>query len=212
MQKFIRSRIVWGILLILAGVVALLVNIGFVGSKNFFWIVLSILGAGFFFSFLVENKRNWWALIPGISLIGVTLVNLVGWISPSVQQQWGETIQFAMIGISFIIVYLYDRDQWWAIIPAGILFSLSAVAGLDRSVTDRESSGIFLLGLGLTFLLLAILPNKAGKMAWAWIPAFILMIVGTIVMITAGQLIGYIVSVVIIVIGILLIFRAVRRA
>ena len=212
MQKFIRSRIVWGILLILAGVVALLVNIGFVGSKNFFWIVLSLLGAGFFFSFLVENKRNWWALIPGISLIGVTLVNLVGWISPSVQQQWGEIILFAMIGISFIIVYLYDRDQWWAIIPAGVLFSLSAVAGLGRSVTDRESSGIFLLGLGLTFLLLAILPNKAGKMAWAWIPAFILMIVGTIVMITAGQLIGYIVSVVIIVIGILLIIRAVRRA
>jgi hypothetical protein len=211
MQKFIRSRIFWGVLLILAGIIALLVNIGFVKSINFFWIILALLGAGFFFSFLFENKKNWWALIPGISLIGVALVNLVAWISPSLEQQYGEAILFAGIGISFLVVFFFDMSQWWAILPAGVLFSLSAVAGLDRYITDRESGGIFLLGLGLTFLLLAILPNKAGKMAWAWIPAFVLMIIGMIVMITAGQIIGYIGSVFLIGLGIFLIIRAVRR-
>jgi hypothetical protein len=212
MQKFIRSRIFWGVLLILAGIIALLVNIGFVKSVNFFWIILALLGAGFFFSFLFENKKNWWALIPGISLIGVALVNLVAWISPSLGQQYGEAILFAGIGISFFVTYLFDGSQWWAILPAGVLFSLSAVSALDRYVTDRESGGIFLVGLGLTFLVLAILPNKAGKMAWAWIPAFVLLIIGMIVMITAGQIIGYIGSILLIGLGIFLIIRALRRA
>ena len=212
MKKIFRSRIIWGILLILAGLVALLVNIGIVKSNNFYWIIFSLLGAGFFFSFIFENRRNWWALIPGVSLLGVALVNLVGWLSPSLEQQWGETILFTGIGVSFLVVYLFDTNQWWAILPAGVLFSLGAVAGLGRYFTDRESGGIFLLGLGLTFLLVAIIPNKAGRMAWAWIPAFTLMIIGTIVMITAGQLIGYIGSFIIITLGILLIYRALRRS
>lgn len=210
MRQFIRSRIVWGILLILAGLVALLVNAGFVKSNNFFWIVLELLGAVFCFSFLFENKRNWWALIPGVSLLGVAVVNLVAWISPGMEEEWGDTIVFAGIGLSFLVVFLFDRDQWWAILPAGVLFSLGAVAGLEPYVTERESGGIFLLGLGLTFMILAVLPIKAGKMAWAWIPALILLAMGTVVMITAGQLIGYIGAFIIIAIGILLIFRAIR--
>jgi hypothetical protein len=210
MQKIIRSRILWGILLILAGLVAFLVNIGLAKTNSVFWIIFSLLGAGFFFSFLFEDKRSWWALIPGISLLWITLVILIGWIAPSIKQQWGEAIVFAGIAISFFVVYLIDRNQWWAIIPAGVVLSLSAVAGLDKYWTDRESGGVFIFGLGLTFMVLAILPKKAGKMAWAWIPSFVLMIIGMIVMITEGQIIGYVGSFMIIIIGILMIVRAKR--
>jgi predicted lysophospholipase L1 biosynthesis ABC-type transport system permease subunit len=212
MQKFIRSRILWGILLILAGIFAFFANVGFPSSKNIIWIVLSVLGALFFFSFILENRRNWWAFIPGVSLLGVALVNLVGLFSPSYQQEWGESILFAVVGISFLVVYLYDTANWWAILPAGVLFSLSVVAGLANLFSDRDLSGLYLLGLGTTFFMLAILPNKAGKMVWAWIPTFILLIMGTIELIAPGELVVYLVSFAIITIGLLLIIRAVRRS
>jgi len=64
------------------------------------------------------------------------------------------------------------------------------------------SGSLFFLGLGLTFLLVAVLPNPFGKMQWAFIPAAVLVVMGALLgsQATAG-LIGYIWPAVLIIIG-----------
>jgi hypothetical protein len=41
-----------------------------------------------------------------------------------------------------------------------------------------NSGSVFFIGLGLTFLLVALLPNPAGQMQWAYIPAVVLFLLG----------------------------------
>ena len=70
-----------------------------------------------------------------------------------------------------------------------------------------ETGGVFFLGLGLTFAVVALLPTSAGRMAWAWIPAGVLALMGLLLMAAAGNLIGYLWPLVIILAGGFLILR-----
>jgi hypothetical protein len=82
--------------------------------------------------------------------------------------------------------------MWWAIIPAGVLISLATMVGLDAYIPGTDTSGIFLIGLGLTFALVALLPNPQGHMWWAWIPAGALVLIGLILTATAGKMFIYV--------------------
>ena len=86
------------------------------------------------------------------------------------------------IGLSFWIVYLVDRAHWWAIIPGGVLVTLAAVAALDKAA-DGVSGGVFFLGLGATFLLVALAPNPHGRMRWGYIPAAVLLVFGALLIV-----------------------------
>ncbi len=70
-----------------------------------------------------------------------------------------------------------------------------------------QTGGVFFLGLGLTFALVALLPSAAGRMTWAWIPAGILAVMGLLLMATSGNLIDYLWPLIIIAAGGFLIIR-----
>ena len=73
MKKMLNSRIFWGILVIVGGVMALLDNLGVIGFSDLFWAIIAGLGAAFFLSIFFQNRSYWWSLIPGVSLIGIAL-------------------------------------------------------------------------------------------------------------------------------------------
>jgi hypothetical protein len=78
--------------------------------------------------------------------------------------------------------------------------------------TSRDASGgIFFLGLGVTFALVAIVPVSTGHMRWAWIPAGILGLMGVLILIAAEDMINYIWPSALILAGILLIGRSLGR-
>ena len=91
--------------------------------------------------------------------------------------QWLGAIVMLGIGLSFWLIYGINRENWWAIIPGGVLVTLAVVAGVDPYVGDNAGGGIFLLGLGLTFALLGVLPSPQGRMQWAFIPAGIILVI-----------------------------------
>jgi hypothetical protein len=62
-MRWLESRILWGIVFIVGGVLFLLQNLGILWLGNLFWIVLLGLGSLFFLSFFLQNRANWWALI-----------------------------------------------------------------------------------------------------------------------------------------------------
>ena len=208
-MKWLASPLLWGILLILAGVVFLLQNLGIIQIAGLFWALLLTL-AGLFFLFVYINDRtNWWGLIPGFVLLGVASLLYLDYFSPKLANALGGSVVLGGVGIAFLAVYLADRRNWWAIIPMGVMLTLTAVTALDQ-LGVVASGGIFFLGLGLTFILVALLPSPAGRMTWAWIPAAALLLMGFLLTASASNLIVYIFPLALIVGGGYLFYRALR--
>jgi isoprenylcysteine carboxyl methyltransferase (ICMT) family protein YpbQ len=210
-MKFFESRLLWGGLLILAGAVFLLQNLGILKLGDLFWVVIFGLAGIFFLSLYIQNRVNWWALIPGITLLSLGLLVLLNWVVPSLGEFWGGSIVLGGVGISFVLVYLLERTNWWAVIPGGVLLTLALVAAFDGLSTGLGTAGIFFLGVGLTFAIVALLPNRQGEMRWAWIPAAILLAAGLLFLVSSEEYLGYLWPAALIVLGGILIVRALRR-
>jgi hypothetical protein len=215
MKPFIW-RVIAGVGLLAFGALLLLQNLNLLSlSGN----TLSLLVAGLFavgglafLSVLASNGRaNWWAAIPGCTLLAIGTIITLPFIAP----QWnrlGGTIMLGGIGLSFWIIYLLVPQNWWAIIPGGVMFTLAAVAGLDN-FSGFETGGIFFLGLGATFALLALLPARNGApLRWAWIPAGIMLLMGIFISAAETRVFGFVWPVVLILGGAFMLFRSMRRS
>jgi hypothetical protein len=108
------------------------------------------------------------------------------------------------------VIYLVNRDHWWAVIPGGVLLTLALIAGLSSVMQGIEMGGVFLLGLGLTFALLAFLPTPEGRLTWAIIPAIVLLVTGALITAAAAELINYVWPAALVVGGLYLLYRVFR--
>lgn len=209
-MKWITSRVLWGLLLVAGGVIFLLENLNIIEVSGLFWAVLfAIAGLGFLTGF-ISDRQHWWALIPGIILLAIGTLIFLDTVSPRATERIGGVIVLGGIGLAFLIVYLVNRANWWALIPAGVMFTLSAVALLEGTMTGFETGGIFFLGLGLTFLLVALLPTPDGYMRWAFIPAGVLLLIGILMTAAMTQAINFVWPIALIVVGLFLVLRAFR--
>ena len=209
-MKILSKPIFWGLVLIFGGVLFLLQNLGvFKGSDLFWGVSLGIAGL-LFLGVFFGDRQQWWALIPGMVLLAVGSLILLTSFVPGFNDALGGLVILGGIGLSFIFVYLANRANWWALIPGGVLVTLGVVAGLDQVVSEGGTGGIFFLGLGLTFLLVAIAPNPIGKMKWAWIPAVVLVLFGLVVFFATENLQVYLLPLAFFIVGGVLIWRAIR--
>src|SRR3990172_12726934 len=208
MLKWLRSQILWGLLLIVAGFLFLLQAITGIQLGSLFWAALFALGAVFFLNFYLSNRANWWALIPTIILSGICLSTLSDvLLKGSAEFILNQVFILGGIGASFVVVYLADRRQWWAIIPAGVMFTVMVVSVFDELLGGEASGGIVLIGIGVTFAVLALLPPTKARMSWAWIPAAVLIVIGTVIAGVAELNLVYVVPVALILVGLFLIYR-----
>lgn len=201
-----RSRLLWGTLLILAGILFFLQEFQVLGSAfEYLWIILMAFGSGAFLWIYFTKPDQWWAVIPGLTLLGLTMVGLENIIQVFPGGNWSGAVFLGCIGLAFWLVYLRRQEQWWAIIPGGVLVTLALVAGLDF-LTDW-SDVVFFLGMGLTFLLVALLPGQAYNTRWAFIPAGILGVLGLLLMAPLQSVLKYIWPVVLVGLGIFVLIR-----
>jgi hypothetical protein len=212
MVKIISSRFFWGLVLIIGGALLLLDTFGIFKGGALFWTVLSAIAGVLFLSVYITNHVHWWALIPGIIFLAVAaLIGLTSFLPGFSATNLAGSVILGGIGLSFLLVYLVEHKNWWAIIPAGVMGTLTVVAALDPITSGDVSGGIFLLGLGVTFGLVAVLPNSIGQMRWAWIPAGILGIIGFLLLLAVGSYINYVWPAILILGGLLLFIRAIVR-
>jgi len=207
MAKWLESRILWGSLLILAGILFLLQNIFAFQFGDIFWTIILGLAGLFFLSVFISNRAQWWSLIPGVTLLSIALMILLSTLFPEVGELLSGSIVLGGIGLSFLLIYLTNREHWWTIIPAGVLLTLALVVGLESLISESDFISIFFVGLGITFAVVAILPTAEGKMRWAWIPAGILVLMGLLFSAFTGDLVAYLWPAALIVAGLYLIFR-----
>lgn len=208
-MKWLESRLVWGGLLVLAGILFLLENLDILHLADFIWGIVLCLGGLFFLGIYVSNKAMWWALIPGCALIGIGITILITELIPGIASATGGLTVLGGIGLGFILVYVVQRVHWWALIPGGVLITLVVVSVIDS--IGLNSGAIFFLGLGLTFALVALAPTPQGRMTWAWIPAVILVVAGFLMLGTQMDMISYLLPAILLVAGGYVLIRAMRQ-
>lgn len=190
-MKWPVLRILWGLLLISAGILFFLNSIGTITIGEFMWAILLAIGGLAFLSVFVADRNHWWALFPAFGLlIGGTIILLEN-ISPDLPGDFGGVIAMGGIGLAFLLIFVSNIANWWALIPAGVLISSGIALFLSNYSPGLESGGIFLVGLGLTFGVIGFVPTDQGRMRWAFIPAVVLLAVGALLLVASVDLFAY---------------------
>jgi hypothetical protein len=202
LENIERRRLIPGLVLIALGLLGLLSTLGWFGGAR------GIPGAALFggAAYLAHlqarrtGSRPWqWAVYP---LAGLAIAALL----PA--GSLGGAAFLGSIGVVFLLIYRDNPVRWWAVIPAGALFSLAATALVDgMSRMGGAGGSVFLLGLAATFFVLTRLPQHAQP--WAIFPAGALALLAVIGPMTGS---GWAVPVLLIVIGAWLLLRREERA
>jgi hypothetical protein len=118
-----------------------------------------------------------------------------------------------LIGLAFVGAFAYSQ-KYAFLVPGGILSGLGAgiVVSETMAVTDEQSGGLVVLGLGLGFLsiwVIGTLVRAMGNHIWPTVPGVILTAVGTALLIggQAVDLLDYW-GVAVVAFGVLLLVRA----
>ncbi len=165
--RSLRAGWLWGGLLILLGGYLLLRNLNLAPDLGNFWGLVAGAGAVAFLVLWLDNRQQWWWLIPGLSLLGVALV--VGLTSTGlVSDNLAGSVFLWLIALAFWLVWLTRREQWWAIIPAGVMTVVGAMPVLSDAASENLVGAVFLLGIGLAFLLVYLVRREHW---WALIPS-----------------------------------------
>ena len=210
MDKRIMN-IIWGALIVLFGVLLLLVTTDVINIHvNTSW----VFGVLFFFGFLIfigmyfsTHRTQFWPLIPGIISLGLCLLILSDEIG--IRDQIGAGIFMLFIGLSFLAVAIFHHEHWWAIIPAGMVGSVSMVIFFG----DILGVGLMFLCMGVTFLALYfVLLSRPEKHWWPLIPGGILAFMGLLFLFFGPVEFGkYILPVALIVVGVILIIQHLKE-
>lgn len=191
--------------LITVGVLLLLQNLGvIVGAENVFWTLGFFAGGVIFLSIFAFSPRSqWWAVIPGMVLLGLGIMVGFG----ESLGQFGGAVFLIALALSFWLVLLTNRTQWWAVIPAGVLTSVAVVSALPEKIGGFEKGGILFIGLAATFGLVALLFGREHA-RWAMWPALILLVVGLAMFLSSAHMLNWIWAVGLILVGLYLVIRA----
>jgi hypothetical protein len=202
MKRF-NTRILVGAALILAGILVLLDQTGILkGAIGLLWAGILTIGAAICLFWFFSDPSKWWAAIPGFSLAGLAASSLL----PN-RTGWGGLALLGGIGAGFWAVYFSGRRRWWAIIPGGVLVTLGLTSVMSEAYSVVDSGGVFFVGLGLTFVLVALL----AKMKWAFIPAAVLLLLGILVGMPFVGVMEYLWIGVLLVAGVILVIYALRK-
>lgn len=175
-MRRLDPRLLLGALLILGGILSLLGAMEIISDAGgIFWGLVFAAGGAVFLYILLTDRNNWWAAFPAFTLFGLAASSFL----PESLEAYGGLVFFLGISLGFWWVYFTGPDRWWAIIPGGVLLTLGIVSVLDDLFGGDTGGGVFFLGLGLTFVLVAILPGGRERQ-WALIPGTILLIFGAI--------------------------------
>ncbi|NIV35284.1 MAG: hypothetical protein GWN58_39265 [Anaerolineae bacterium] len=122
-----KQALVWGGLLILLGVMLAVEQ--FIGLSAWIWVAaLAVAGLGAFGLYLTDRSQ-WGLLIPAYVLWAIA--GLVALLTLNVLRDGAvATYVLTAIALPFLYVFLRDRAQWWALIPAYVLLAIGVMVGL----------------------------------------------------------------------------------
>ena len=200
--RFRRQGLVWGSFLTAIGILALLEN--YTDLSAWVWVVvLAATGAGFYAIYRTDRSDRW-MLIPVYVMWAIAL--MIALITLNILR--GEAIAtyvLASIALPFLWVFLHDRDQWWALIPAYVLLAVGVMVGLiGLGVIDGLLIAAYVMfAIAIPFFVVYI-RNTAEW--WALIPGGIMAAIGLSFLLAeaAGQ---YVLPVLLVAAGVWILIR-----
>jgi hypothetical protein len=170
-------------------------------------LVLIAIAIPFLVVFL-RNRKQWWALIPSYVLVAVALmIGLEG--AGILGEPLVAPFVLMAIAIPFLVVFLRNRKQWWALIPAYVLAAVALMIGLEGAGILREPlvAPYVLFAIAIPFFVVF---ARKPKRWWPLIPAVVLSIVG-LSMLIAEDVGGYIGPLVLVAVGVTIAVRLLAR-
>jgi hypothetical protein len=160
-----------GVMLFLALIVVLSTATSgeWIGALFLFAIALS-----FFVVYLNNRTRNWALLVAYIMFV-LSLAPAMASFGGDTAGYFGSVFLFA-IALPFFVIYFRSAENWWAIIPAGVMTTLSIIAtlGIAGWIKDDQTGGysnaILMGGLAVTFAVVWLRNAKA----WAKVVTVVL--------------------------------------
>ncbi len=122
------------------------------------------------------RTRNLLPIVGGILLIlagGIFLLDNFGVIVLDWQMLIGPL--FGLGGIAFLMVFVFDTDEWWALIPGFVLIGIGTNIFMSRymaTVAARWGGSVFLGFLALSFIVIYVSHRDHW---WAIIPGGVLL-------------------------------------
>jgi len=207
MKRRGTAPLIWGGLLVLIGLLLLAENLGWLGSlKAPSWsLILGAMGMFFLLTY-VSDRKQWWALIPGLVLVGVAAAIFLAE-QELVASHVVATIILGAVGLPFLIIFLTDRQQAWALIPALTMAGVASGVFLEGvgAIDGTAVAGFVLGGISLGFVSIYVIDRRQW---WALIPGGILGLMAGVFLIAAA--VKFIIPLAIILFGLLLLLRAMR--
>jgi len=184
-MKIRNQSLAWAIFLLFAGAFLLAKNLGAFGpwGQAAWGGIFAAAGLGFLAWFLMDFGR-WWRAIAGFTLLSIGALILLDWRGLNLGPWDGSLVLFG-IALGFWTVLLVNSDNWWALIPAGVLTVLAFLIGLRSQLSEAGWLAAFFLGLGLVFGLLYAFRFGQHDSPWAAIPAAALLLLGVVTLIGA---------------------------
>jgi hypothetical protein len=209
-MKFPILRILWGLLLILAGLLFLLDLSGYISIGDYQWAIILGIGGLAFLSVFISDRKQWWSLFPSFGLLIGAFAIFIDTAFPQLQGDIIGAFVLGALGLAFLLVFLSNFEHWWALIPAGVLLSLGVGLGLSSFIPGLEMGGLFLVGLGITFGVIGFIRTPQGHMRWAFIPAVVLLVIGLFLLAASFNLFLYLWPLALIAAGLLIIYGVIR--
>ncbi|MBM3136908.1 MAG: hypothetical protein FJZ98_01845, partial [Chloroflexi bacterium] len=170
----------WGLVLVGAGVLFYLREIGWVDFEVFsaaVWVgVFGVLAFFFLLTYGVKGVEKWGWLFPALIFASVALTIAAG------DTALGDALSGAPIllsvGIPFFVAFALDpQKRRVALIPAWAMVVLTAVIFLEPHVNGNLIGALVLFGIGFPFLVVYLLDRSHR---WALIPFGVMTVIGFI--------------------------------
>jgi hypothetical protein len=84
------------------------------------------------------------------------------------------------LALGFWLIAIFRREDWWAILPAGVLTLQGLLVGMGRDLRPLTFNAVFLMGLGAVFCLIYLLRFRFGDARWALVPAVAFALLGLV--------------------------------
>lgn len=189
MRKRGYGSLIWGGMLIILGLLLLLDNLDVLGDWDA--PVWSLILAAFGLFFLVlygVDRTQWWALIPGLVILGIAAAVFLAE-QDLVEGYIVATIILTGVSLPFLLIFVSDRQHWWALIPALTMAGVAAGVFLEGigAIGGEAVGGFVVGGISLGFVSIYLIDRQQW---WALIPGGIMGVVAFFLLLaTAADLV-----------------------
>jgi hypothetical protein len=201
-----RQGLVWGVLLILFGVVALVE--AYTDLTAWVWVAILAAAGLVVFGVYLTDRSQWGLLIPSYVLWAVA--GLIALITLNIlRDESVATYVLAAIALPFLVAFLRDRSRWGLLIPAYVLLAVGVMVGLlgVGVLSDLLIPAYVLFAIAIPFF---VVYARDPKQWWPLIPGGILAVIG-LAFLVAEAAVQYIGPAVLVLVGVWILARVFTR-